>query len=51
MHDFKSYSKVILEIVVSLSKNQSCPKDFDKTIGHEMNDFKSYSKVILRDSC
>ena len=44
-------AKLFLEIVASPSKNQNCPKDFDKTIGHEMDDFKSYSKVILRDSC
>ena len=36
MHDFQSYSKVILiaklflEIVAKVSKNQNCPKDFDK---------------------
>ena len=40
-------AKLFLEIVVSLSKNQNCPNDFDKIIGHEMDDFKSYSKVIL----
>ena len=41
MHGFKSYSKIILEIVDSPSKIQNCPKDFDKTIGHEM-DIKFY---------
>jgi len=40
-------AKLFLEIVASPSKNQYCPKDFDKIIGHEMDDFKSYSKVIL----
>ena len=40
-------AKLFLEIVASPYKNQYCPKDFDKIIGHEMDDFKSYSKVIL----
>ena len=30
-------AKLFLEIVASPSKNQNCPKDFDKTIGHEMD--------------
>ena len=33
----KLIAKLFLEIVASPSKNQNCPKDFDKTIGHEMD--------------